>query len=49
MDGADTGLVHFIGGIDPERLKTGMKVQAVFKEERVGSILDIEHFKPIVD
>jgi len=47
LEGAGTGLVHFIGDVDPDEVKTGMKVQAVFKEERVGSILDIEYFKPV--
>jgi uncharacterized OB-fold protein len=46
LDGADTGLVHLLSEIDPEDVKIGMKVQAVFKEERIGSILDIKYFKP---
>ncbi|MFC1893079.1 Zn-ribbon domain-containing OB-fold protein [Chloroflexota bacterium] len=44
---ADTGIVHFLGETDLEKIKTGMRVQAVFKEERTGSILDIDYFKPI--
>ena len=47
LDGADTGLVHMLGEADPEQLRIGMKVQAVFREEREGSILDIKYFKPI--
>jgi hypothetical protein len=47
LDGADTGLVHFIGDVDPKDLKIGMRVQAVFSEERIGSILDIRYFKPV--
>ena len=47
LDGADTGLVHMLGEVDPESLKIGMRLQAVFKEERVGSILDIKYFKPL--
>lgn len=49
LDGADTGFVHMIGGVDPEQLRIGMRVQAVFKpkEERIGSVLDIKHFKPL--
>ena len=47
LDGADTGLVHFIGELYPKDVKIGMKVQAVFKEERIGSILDIKYFKPL--
>lgn len=49
LDGADTGFVHMIGGADPEQLRIGMRVQAIFKpkEERIGSVLDIKHFKPL--
>jgi uncharacterized OB-fold protein len=47
LDGADTGLVHILGEIDPEQLRIGMRVQAVFKEEREASILDIKYFKPL--
>jgi len=47
LDGADTGFVHMLGEVDPEQLRVGMRVQAVFKEERVGNILDIKYFKPL--
>lgn len=47
LEGADTGLVHFINEIDPKDVKIGMRVEAVFKEERIGSILDIKYFKPL--
>lgn len=47
MDGADTGLVHFIGGVKPEKVKVGMRVEPVFEKERQGNILDIRHFRPI--
>jgi uncharacterized OB-fold protein len=53
-DGADEGLVHFIGEVDlsdpkkvEEKIKIGMKVQAVWNEERKWSILDIKYFKPV--
>jgi len=46
LDGADTGLVHMLGEVDPEDVKIGMRLEAVFKEERVASILDIEYFRP---
>jgi uncharacterized protein len=46
LDGADTGLVHFINEVDFQQIKTGMRLQAVFKKERAGSILDIKYFKP---
>jgi uncharacterized OB-fold protein len=47
LDGADTGLAHLISETDYEKLRVGMRVQAVFKEERVGNMLDILYFKPI--
>jgi uncharacterized OB-fold protein len=47
MDGADTGLVHMIDGIAPEKVKVGMRVKAVLAKERDGHITDIKHFKPI--
>jgi len=39
-----------LGEVDnPDELKIGMRVKAVFKEkkDREGSILDIKYFKPI--
>lgn len=44
----DGGLIHRLGGVDPEDIEIGMKVEAVFKDkdDREGSILDIVYFKP---
>ena len=47
MDGADTGMVHLIGGVEPEKVKVGMRVAPVLEKERDGHITDIKHFKPI--
>ncbi len=47
LDGADTGLVHLIGEVDPEKVKTGMRVKAVFNENRTAHINDIKYFKPV--
>lgn len=47
LDGADTGLPHIVGEVDFEKLKIGMRVEAVFKDKREGTILDIKYFKPI--
>jgi uncharacterized OB-fold protein len=46
---ADGGLIHRLGEVEPEQVEFGMSVQAVFRptSERVGSILDIDHFKPV--
>jgi uncharacterized OB-fold protein len=48
IDGTQGGLVHWIGGTDFESVCFGMPVEAVFKakKDRVGSILDIKHFRP---
>ena len=47
LDGADTGLMHFIGEVDVDKVKNGMRVEPVFKEEREGYITDIAYFKPV--
>jgi uncharacterized OB-fold protein len=51
LEGADGGLVHYLGEIDPEHVCIGMEVEAVFKDpaEREGSILDIEYFQPVLE
>jgi uncharacterized OB-fold protein len=46
LEGADTSLVHVVEGIDPDKAKIGMKVQAVFADETTSTILDIDHFAP---
>jgi uncharacterized OB-fold protein len=46
LDGADTGMVHRLGEIDFEKIRIGMRVRAVFGEERKGDIRDIKYFKP---
>lgn len=48
LDEADTGLTHILSEIDDfNKLKIGMRVEAVLKAERKGHILDISHFRPI--
>jgi hypothetical protein len=49
LPGAHGGLVHRLRMIKPEDVEIGMEVEAVFKpkKEREGSILDIDHFKPV--
>jgi uncharacterized OB-fold protein len=49
LDGADTGLLHFLGEIELDKIKVGMRVEAVLKkkEERGGYITDIAYFKPM--
>jgi len=47
-DGADSAMLHFIAGIEPEKLKQGMRLKPVFSRKRAGQILDIKHFKPVI-
>ena len=49
MDGTSQGgLLHYLGSVKPEKVRIGMKVQAVWRppQEREGSILDIRYFQP---
>jgi uncharacterized OB-fold protein len=47
LNGADTGIVHRLGEIDFKKIRIGMRVRAVFNEERKGDIRDIKYFKPV--
>jgi uncharacterized OB-fold protein len=47
LDGVDTDIVHIIKEKDPQKLKIGMRVEAVFKENPRKRITDIDYFKPI--
>ena len=44
LDGADSLLPHFIDSADPEKVKVGARVRAVFEEKRTGTMMDIKHF-----
>jgi hypothetical protein len=50
IDGASPGFgfMHKIAEVDPDTLRIGMEVEAVWRpaEEREGSILDIRYFRP---
>ena len=49
VDGAtDGGFLHKLGEVDPQIVRIGMPVEAVWRPraEREGSILDIAHFRP---
>jgi len=48
VDGSDGGFLHMLGEVDPDEVRIGMEVEAVWKPvgERIGSILDIAHFRP---
>lgn len=44
LDGADTTLNHYLAENDPAKLRIGMRVRAVWREERHGTLSDIVHF-----
>ncbi len=50
IDGASKGMgiMHLLGEVEPEDIKIGMKVKAVWKpgRQRTGAITDIKYFKP---
>ncbi len=56
LDGADSCLMHFVGGVDlknvekaKDRVKIGTEVKAVWKDKgkREGRMTDIHYFKPV--
>lgn len=54
LDRTDVNFLHLIGGFDlssfenvSKVVKNGMKVKAVWAEERKGHIMDILYFKPL--
>lgn len=47
LDGADTGLVHFLGGLEFSKLFSGLRVEPIFNTQRRGHILDICYFQPV--
>jgi uncharacterized OB-fold protein len=48
IDGSDGGFLHVLGEVEPDDVRVGMAVEAVWKpvSERTGSILDIAYFRP---
>lgn len=46
LDGSTTGLVHLLGEVEPNSLRPGFRLEAVFRDERKGHILDIAYFRP---
>ncbi len=44
---ASGSLLHYIGEAGPEEVKVGMRVKAVFADQRSGNILDIKYFAPV--
>lgn len=46
LDGADTDLLHAVRVGDKSQMSTGMRVQARWRDERIGHIRDLECFEP---
>ena len=54
LDGADGSLSHVLGDVDlsdvdkaRDLVKIGMRVEAVWRDQRKGEISDIQHFRPV--
>ncbi len=51
IDGASAlhGILHKLDEVDPQKVRIGMRVRAVWKpaNERTGSVTDIQYFKPV--
>jgi uncharacterized OB-fold protein len=52
LDGADTRLIHTVGGLSAERaraggVRPGSRVRAVWSDRRTGSLTDIDYFAVI--
>ena len=47
LDGGDATLTHFLDVTDPQKVKVGMRCEAVFRPdgERTGSVMDIAYFR----
>jgi uncharacterized protein len=47
LDGADTALLHAVDAGGPAAMRTGLRVRARWRAERIGSIRDVECFEVI--
>ncbi len=47
LEDADTAMLHYIEGVEPEKVTIGMAVEAQFAEKRNGTIQDIACFRPV--
>jgi uncharacterized OB-fold protein len=46
LDGADTAMLHGVLVDSPAEMTTGMRVRAVWADQRVGHIADLDGFRP---
>lgn len=47
LDGADTRMMHYCNEYDEKDLDVGMRMRAIWAENRTGSIHDVEYFEAI--
>lgn len=47
LDGASTGFLHLLSQFEDGGLVAGARVEAVFADERTGSIMDVAWFRPV--
>lgn len=47
LDGADTPFAHIVEGVEPEQVKIGLRVKAIYSSESKNTILNIDHFEPV--
>lgn len=47
LDGAGAHFPHVLGEVAPDDVSEGMRVKAVWAEDRNGTLHDIEYFRPI--
>ena len=47
LDGADTPIAHIVKGVALSKMKTGLKVKAVFAKKTTSTIMDIDHFQVV--
>lgn len=47
LDKASTGILHLLGEVNMGEIQSGMRVEVIFKDERIGDIMDIRYFRPV--
>lgn len=47
LDGADVQLPHLLDEVEADEIEVGMRVVAVWNEERKGTLHDIKYFRPL--
>jgi len=47
LEGSDSTIFMPLGEVDPKKVKEGIKVKAVWREETKGEIADIVYFEPV--